>query len=177
PRVRISFERREGDRTVEVELPFVVAVLGDFAGSARRRPRPLAERSFIAVDRDNFDEVLARIAPGLDLRVENRLVEDESDLRLSLDFRALEDFEPRGIVRQVPALAKLLAVRNKLASLVSAFERSGALREKLETALDRIATERTGSVAPATQGPHPSFAPPRGASSTAPPNEDSRDTR
>lgn len=147
PRVRISFEREEGGRSIEVELPFVVGVLGDFAGSPRRRKKPLAERKFITVDSDNFDDVLARIAPGLDLRVENRLEDDGTDIVARLDFRSMHDFEPKGVASQVPPLARLLAVRNKLASLVSALERSGQLRAKVERLLGEASPPEKARVA------------------------------
>jgi type VI secretion system ImpB/VipA family protein len=65
PRVRLTYDLEACGITVARELPFVLGVLGDFAGDPTQRLTPLAERSFLSIDRDNFDHVMARIAPGL----------------------------------------------------------------------------------------------------------------
>ena len=53
------------------ETPFRIAILGDFSGRTNRglseRGDALASRRPQMVDRDNFDSVLARIAPRLEL--------------------------------------------------------------------------------------------------------------
>jgi type VI secretion system protein ImpC len=105
---RFTFERTVGAETVERELPFVLGVLDDLAGDAGPGRPHLDDRWFLDISRDTFDEVLSRIAPRLDLQVENRLVRDDSLLRIELNFRNLSDFEPMGIVRQVPSLQRLL---------------------------------------------------------------------
>ena len=51
------------------ERPFNIALLGNFSGSdpSDKKQASLASRRSIVVDRDNFEQVLARISPTLQL--------------------------------------------------------------------------------------------------------------
>ncbi len=134
PRVHIKYEVETEGAMVEKELPFVVGVLGDFSGQPTEPLKPMKDRKFIQVDRDNFDEVLARMTPGLQLRVENTLKGDGTEIPVALKFSKMEDFEPAAIVDQVPALKRMLEARNQLRDLLSKADRS----EDLELLLERI---------------------------------------
>jgi type VI secretion system protein ImpB len=135
PRVHIKYEVETEGALVEKELPFVVGVLGDFSGDPVEALKPLNERKFIQIDRDNFDEVMARMTPGLQLRVENTLAGDGSEMPVSLRFSRLQDFEPASIVAQVPALKALLETRNQLRDLLTKADRSAGLEALLERVL------------------------------------------
>ena len=67
PRVHITYQVETEGAQVERELPFVVGVLGDFSGDPTEPLKPLKERKFIQIDRDNFNDVMARLTPGLNL--------------------------------------------------------------------------------------------------------------
>ncbi|KMO10693.1 type VI secretion system contractile sheath small subunit [Methylobacterium platani] len=134
PRVHIKYEVETEGALIEKELPFVVGVLGDFTGDPTQPLKPFRDRKFIQIDRDNFDEVMARMAPGLNLTVDNTLADDGTQLPVRLRFDKLDDFEPAEIVRQVPALAKLFETRNALRDLLTKADRS----EDLELLLERI---------------------------------------
>jgi type VI secretion system protein ImpB len=134
PRVHITYDVETEGAQVMRELPFVVGVMGDFSADSTQQPRPLSERKFIQIDRDNFDDVMSRMAPGLNLKVDNRLSDDGSQMSVNLAFNALEDFEPARIAAQVPALRALLETREKLRDLVSKADRS----EQLESLLEQI---------------------------------------
>lgn len=134
PRVHIKYEVETEGAMVEKELPFVVGVLGDFSGQPTEPLKPMKDRKFIQVDRDNFDEVLARMTPGLQIRVENTLQPDGSEIPVALKFAKMDDFEPAAIVAQVPALKRMLEARNQLRDLLSKADRS----EDLELLLERI---------------------------------------
>ena len=114
PRVHITYEVETEGAMVERELPFVVGVMGDFSGDPTEPLKPLKDRKFIQIDRDNFNDVMARMAPGLNLKVENTLQDDGSQMAVGLKFRSIEDFEPGRVVEQVPALKKLMETRNQL---------------------------------------------------------------
>ncbi len=73
PRVHIKYEVETEGAQVEKELPFVVGVLGDFSGQPTEPLKPLKDRKFVQIDRDNFDEVMARMTPGLRFRAANTL--------------------------------------------------------------------------------------------------------
>jgi type VI secretion system protein ImpB len=137
PRVHITYEvETEGARVVK-ELPFVVGVLGDFSGKPTQPLKPLKERKFISIDRDNFNEVLGRMTPGLEFKVKNTLENTDTELAVKLKFESLEDFEPAKVVDQVEPLKKLLAARNKLRDLLTKVDRS----DRLETILEDVLKE------------------------------------
>jgi type VI secretion system protein ImpB len=82
---------------------------------------------------------MARMTPGLNLRVDNKLADDGSEMAVSLKFNAIEDFEPARVAEQVPALKALLETRNKLRDLMSKVDRS----EQLESLLEQILTNES----------------------------------
>ncbi|MBO0662658.1 type VI secretion system contractile sheath small subunit [Jiella sp. MQZ9-1] len=135
PRVHIKYEVETEGAMVVKELPFVVGVLGDFSGDPTAKLKPFGERKFVQIDRDNFDDVMRRMSPGLHLSVENTLTGDGTDMEVSLRFDRLEDFEPGAIVQQVPALKALLDARNELRDLMSKADRSEDLEQLLEDVL------------------------------------------
>jgi type VI secretion system protein ImpB len=134
PRVHITYEVETEGAEILRELPFVVGVIGDFSGDPTQPLRPLSDRKFIQIDRDNFDEVMARMTPGLNIRVANKLADDGSEMAVALKFNSIEDFEPARVAEQVPALKALLETRNKLRDLMSKVDRS----EQLESLLEQI---------------------------------------
>lgn len=134
PRVHITYEVETEGAEILRELPFVVGVMGDFSGDPSEPLRPLSERKFIQIDRDNFNDVMTRMTPGLSLRVDNKLADDGSQMAVQLKFNAIEDFEPGRVAEQVPALKALLETRNKLRDLMSKVDRS----EQLESLLEQI---------------------------------------
>jgi type VI secretion system protein ImpB len=135
PRVHIKYEVETEGAMVVKELPFVVGVLGDFSGNPTQALKPFGERKFVQIDRDNFDDVMRRMTPGLNLMVENKLQNDGTDLAVSLKFESMEDFEPGAVVNQVPALKALLDARNELRDLMSKADRSEDLERMLEDIL------------------------------------------
>jgi type VI secretion system protein ImpB len=136
PRVHITYKVFTDGAEEIKELPFVVGVLGDFSGnSPEKPPPPVRDRRFIQIDRDNFDDVMARMTPGLNLRVANTLKDDGSEMPVQLQFREMDDFEPGRIVQQVEALRKLQETRDKLRDLLVKVDRSTNLEALLEKLL------------------------------------------
>jgi type VI secretion system protein ImpB len=134
PRVHITYQVETEGAVVEKELPFVVGVLGDFSGNPTQPLKPLKDRKFIQIDRDNFNDVMARMTPGLNLKVENTLKDDGSEMAVQLKFNSMEEFEPGRIVKQVEPLNKLLETREKLRDLLTKVDRS----EDLEGILEKV---------------------------------------
>jgi type VI secretion system protein ImpB len=134
PRVHITYEvETEGARVLR-ELPFVMGVVGDFSGKPTQPLKPLKDRKFIQIDRDNFDEVMARMTPGVELRVANTLKGDGSEMAVKLEFNSMADFDPGRVVERVEPLKKLLETRDKLRDLLTKVDRS----DELEGLLERI---------------------------------------
>ena len=134
PRVHITYDVETEGAMVQRELPFVVGVLGDFSGDAPVSSKPIKERKFIQIDRDNFDDIMSKIEPKLNLKVENTLANDGSEMALELKFNRMEDFEPAKVIDQVEPLKKLLVARNRLRDLLTKADRS----EELESLLEKV---------------------------------------
>jgi type VI secretion system protein ImpB len=136
PRVHITYDVETEGAVVQKDLPFVVGVLGDFSGDPTEPLKPLKDRKFVQIDRDNFNDVMARMTPGLNLKVENTLKGDGSEMGVQLKFKSLDDFAPANVVKQVDPLRKLLETRDKLRDLLSKVDRSEDLENILEQVLE-----------------------------------------
>jgi type VI secretion system protein ImpB len=134
PRVHITYEVETEGAQVSRELPFVVGVLGDFSGDPQEPLRPMSERKFIQIDRDSFNDVMARMTPGLNLKVDNKLADDGTQMAVGLKFNSIDDFAPARVAAQVPALKALMETRDKLRDLMSKVDRS----EQLEALLEQV---------------------------------------
>jgi type VI secretion system protein ImpB len=135
PRVHISYEVETEGAAVVRELPFVMGVMGDFSGDPTAPLQPMADRKFIQIDRDNFNDVMARMTPGLKLKVDNKLSEEGGQMGVDLKFNSIEDFEPGRVAAQVPAMRALMETRAKLRDLMSKVDRSDELESLLEKVL------------------------------------------
>jgi type VI secretion system protein ImpB len=140
PRVHITYDVETEGAVVQKELPFVVGVLGDFSGNPTEPLKPLKDRKFVQIDRDNFDDVMARMTPGLNLKVDNTLKGDGSEMNVQLKFNSLDDFAPANIVKQVEPLRKLLETRDKLRDLLTKVDRSEELEGLIEQVLENTDT-------------------------------------
>src|SRR5512134_3768371 len=98
------------ERIPTSEVPFRIAILGDFSGQAGRensRTRPAKLRP-ILIDRDNFEEVLQKFG------VEAHLQLGTSRQRLILRFQSLDDFHPDQILARASLFGQLHETRKKL---------------------------------------------------------------
>lgn len=120
PRVQITYDVETAGAIERKELPFVIGVMADLSGKPAEPLPRVADRKFVAIDRDNFDDVMAAAAPRLAFRAPNRLQEGAVDsLNVELKFSKLEHFDPVEVVKQVPALAKLFEARGRLRDLLT----------------------------------------------------------
>jgi type VI secretion system protein ImpB len=137
PRVQISYDVHVGDAIEIKELPFVLGVMGDFSGQPTGDVKRLKDRRFVDVNPDNFDAVLEEMRPHLAFTVENKLSDDPNagDLKVDLNFRSLEDFEPEQVARQVRPLRELLELRGKLSDLRGTLQTNEKLDQVLMDAV------------------------------------------
>lgn len=130
-RVNIVYRPEEGGGREEVELPMKLLVVGDFTGSAGETP--LEKREPVPVNKENFDEVIAGQQVSLQISVPNRLTENpDQELLLDLSFAALKDFEPEGVIAQVPQLQRILELREALRALKGPLANLPEFRRKLQ---------------------------------------------
>src|SRR3984893_13832492 len=119
PRVHITYDVETEGAEVLRELPFVMGGMGDFSVAPLAPLQSMSDRKFVQIDRDNFNDVMARMNPGLNLKVDNKLSEDGGQMAVGLKFNSIEDFEPARVAGQVPALRALMETRAKLRDLMS----------------------------------------------------------
>ena len=133
-RVNITYKAQVGDAQEETELPLKILMVGDYTG--RPDDTPVEERKPISVDKENFNEVMAKQRLSLDVAVPDRLSgAPDASLSMHLEFKKLDDFAPEGIVRQVPELEKLLELRAALTSLKHPLGNLPAFRKKIQALL------------------------------------------
>ena len=137
-RVHLEYEVETNGAIQVKELPFVAGVIADLNGDAVVDPEAKKKPKFVEIDRDNFDKVMARMAPRLVLKVDNKMRNDDSKIPVELKFKSMEDFEPQKIAEKVEPLRMLLEVRKKLANLRSSLDGN----EKLTRLLQKIVEDQ-----------------------------------
>jgi len=145
PRVQITYDVETNGAMEKVELPFVVGVLADLSGQPAQPLPVLKNRKFVPIDRDNFNDVLAKAAPRLAVRVQNRLTGEDTKLAVELNFKHIDDFEPARVAAQIPALNELLGMRQRLTQLLSKMEGNDKLEQLLGDVLSN--TEKAMALA------------------------------
>ena len=140
-RINIQLSVETGGAQKKMELPLKLLVIGDFKmdGDESR----IIEREKINLNKDNFDGVMQSLNIGFKTSVDNRLKKDNSNLPIELKFESMKSFEPMEIVKQIPDLNRLMAVRNLIKDLGSNLLDNREFRKKMEAILkDKNATEQ-----------------------------------
>ncbi|EAC1968117.1 type VI secretion system contractile sheath small subunit [Escherichia coli] len=131
PRVQITYDVETGDAETAKELPLVIGVLGEYSSSEK----PLRERRFISIDKDNFNEVMTSMSPKAHFMVDSVIPGNEGKLDVELTFKCKEDFSPDNVIQQVDCLKKLSELRSHLCDLRNRAASNEKLKEKLQELL------------------------------------------
>ena len=134
PRVQITYDVEIGNAFEKKELPLVVGLMADLSGQPENPLPKFKERRFVEIDRDNFNDVMTKIAPRLDISVPDTL-KGEGNLKVELHFNQIDQFEPESIVNQIPRLARLLEARQQLRDLLGKLDGTDELDALLENIL------------------------------------------
>ncbi len=132
PRVQITYDVEIGDAIEKKELPLVVGILADLSGKPEVPLPKLGERRFVEIDRDNFNQVLASVAPRAAIQVDNTLSNDGSKLNVALQFDHIDAFDPVNIVKQVTPLRRLFEARQRLRDLLTKLDGNDDLDKLLQ---------------------------------------------
>lgn len=116
PRVQIEYDVEIYGSEKKIELPFVMGVLADLSGQSKNEPVDVAQRKFLEIDIDNFDERMKALQPRVAFAVPNTLT-GEGQVMVDITFESLDDFSPASVARKVDALRQLLDARTQLANL------------------------------------------------------------
>ncbi|HKG93871.1 MAG TPA: type VI secretion system contractile sheath large subunit [Gemmatimonadaceae bacterium] len=121
PRFRVELDVQAG-RGAEppagerpgADEPFLLAILGDFRGRGDRGDRGIVEtgpppvnRRPAFVDRDDFDDVIARLAPELELPA------GERGEPVPVRFAEIDDFHPDRLYERLPLFRALRELRGR----------------------------------------------------------------
>lgn len=144
PRVQITYDVEIGNAIEKKELPFIVGILADLSGKPVEALPQVKDRKFVEIDRDNFNDVLAAIAPRVAFQVPNRLVKDSKDnLNVELVFKNMDDFGPVEIIKQVAALKKLYDGRQRLRDLLTKLDGNDNLDALLKDVISNTESQAT----------------------------------
>jgi type VI secretion system protein ImpB len=118
PRVQIEYEVEVYGSQKKIELPFVMGVMADLSGKPADPLAPVADRKFLEIDIDNFDDRLKAAKPRVAFRVPNTLT-GEGNISVDISFESMDDFSPGAVARKVESLNKLLTARQQLSNLIT----------------------------------------------------------
>jgi len=149
PRVHITYDVETGGAIEKRDIPFVVGVVADLSAQPDKPLPKLKDRKFTEIDRDNFDQVMAKAEPRLAVKVDNALSATGGKIGVELRFKKLTDFEPQNVARQVEPLNQLLDLRTKLANLRSSLYGNDKLEALLQDAIAKTEALRKESGEPA----------------------------
>lgn len=123
-RFDMELAARMGSReeSAESELPMHILILGDFTGqstpeqkaSREREPPELAERRPVLVDRDNLDQVMAKLGAELHLSLIGN--DGNASPEVAIKFRELEDFHPDRLFQHLEVFQALKELRSRLSN-------------------------------------------------------------
>ena len=118
PRVQIEYDVELYGSEKKIELPFIMGVMADLVGKPVEPLPELAERKFLEIDVDNFNDRMKALKPRLAFNVKNTLT-GEGNLSVELEFESMDDFSPAAVEKKVEPLNELLQARTELSNLLS----------------------------------------------------------
>ena len=135
PRVQIEYDLEVYGAEKKINLPFVMAVMADLSGKPAEALSPVADRKFLNIDVDNFDERLKAMKPRVAFQVPNVLT-GEGNIAVDITFESMDDFSPAAVARKVDALNKLLTARTQLANLLTYMDGKSSAEALISKALN-----------------------------------------
>ncbi|SFN87061.1 type VI secretion system contractile sheath small subunit [Nitrosospira briensis] len=142
PRVQIEYDVELYGAEKKIQLPFVMGVLADLSGKPTEPLPPVADRKFLDIDVDNFDDRMKAIKPHAAFQVPNTLT-GEGNLSVDITFESMDDFSPAAVARKVDALNKLLQARQQLSNLVTYMDGKTGAEELIAKVLNDPALLQT----------------------------------
>lgn len=127
PRVQITYDVETAGALEKKELPFILGIISPLSGKSLKAPTPMAEKSWIFIDRENFNQVLESIAPRIAFSVPNTLANDSGELSVSVSFYNIDDFDPVAVIKHVPPLNCLFQGRRRLRDFMAKLDGNPAL--------------------------------------------------
>lgn len=147
PRVQIEYDVELYGAEKKVQIPFVMGVMADLAGKSNVPQPGIADRKFLEIDVDNFDNRLKAMAPRVAFSVPNTLT-GEGNLSVDITFESMDDFSPGAIAQKVEPLRKLMEARNQLANLVTYMDGKPGAEDLISKTMNDAALLQSLAAAP-----------------------------
>lgn len=132
-RVNISLDLDTNGAKEKVELPLHLLMIGNYSNNQQN---DFSERNKISINKFNFDRVMSDLNPNISINVKNRLRKSDDEMKVNLNFNSLSDFNPDNLVKEVPELKKLLAMRNILKEFKHHVSDNKSLRKELQKIIE-----------------------------------------
>jgi type VI secretion system protein ImpB len=150
PRVQIEYDVEIYGAEKKVQLPFVMGVMADLSGNPSEPLAPVADRKYLEIDVDNFDDRLKSMKPRVAFQVPNTLT-GEGNVAVDLTFESMDDFTPAAIARKIEPLRKLLEARTQLSNLATYMDGKTGAEELIAKVLKDPALLQSLASAPKPQ--------------------------
>ncbi len=135
PRVQIEYDVELYGAEKKVNLPFVMGVMADLSGKPEEALPAVADRKYLEIDVDNFDDRLKSMKPRVAFQVPNALT-GEGNVNVDLTFESMDDFSPAAVARKVESLNKLMTARTQLSNLLTYMDGKGGAETLIAKALN-----------------------------------------
>ena len=150
PRVQIEYDVETYNGEKKVQLPFVMGVMSDLSGKSEFEPPAVADRKFLEIDVDNFDERMKAIAPRAAFNVPNTLT-GEGNLAVDITFESMDDFSPAAIAKKIEPLRELFEARTQLSNLMTYMDGKTGAETLIAKIIQDPALMKTLAAQPAPQ--------------------------
>ena len=135
PRVQIEYDVELYGAEKTIQLPFVMGVMADLSGKPEEDLPPVADRDFLEIDVDNFDERMKAMKPRVAFHVPNTLT-GEGNISVDITFESMDDFSPDAVASRVDGLKELLQARTQLANLLTYMDGKAGAEALISKALN-----------------------------------------
>lgn len=133
-RLKFEFQFRAGRENSQRrgDTPMRMLIMGDFSGKAARNAansdQTRATCPIIPIDIDNFEDVMRRLTPQVNLTLSDR-----DTTRVNIQFNELDDFHPDTLFEDLGLFAALRDTRQRLNEPASFPQAAAALRFEAKT--------------------------------------------
>ena len=133
-----NIQGTQGNRS-QSKNPFHALIMSNFSGNKKSEDKTVSNHfKPVQIDRDNFDELLEKIQPGLSLTIDGKY-------NFELRFKALEDFEPDALYNSLDIFAQLRSLRRRLSNQSTFSDAVQEINGENNSAQPGLATDDSGS--------------------------------
>jgi type VI secretion system protein ImpB len=150
PRVQIEYDVELYGAEKKVQLPFVMGVMSDLSGKSEEPLPPVADRKFLEIDVDNFDDRMKSMKPRAAFSVPNTLT-GQGNMAVDITFESMDDFSPAAIARKVEPLRKLLEARTQLSNLMTYMDGKTGAEELISKVMQDPSLMKSLAATPKTE--------------------------